>query len=258
MRRAAANRAEAPAARVRRRRSRRSHRTARDGGARDRHAIARVVVAAHGRDDPARERRGRQLERALAVGRAHAVEPGDALARSEPPAAERPARVAGAGRGGAAPDLVDPAASARGCGRRGCRSRAGRPSRSARVGAGSEVAQPQRDPACCERAPPAPCRHRRRSADRATGNAGVPRAGRFLNRLPVAEHHELLDLRRGRAGGRRRGAEPPPPGRRGSAPRALTATAPPRRARRGRRRASAAAACATRTSASRLTQSTLR
>src|SRR5215210_7549222 len=72
----------------------------------DRHAVAGVVVAAH-RCEGASGRRARsQLERALAVARAYAVEPRDTLSAAEPATSERTADVTRARRGGAASDLV--------------------------------------------------------------------------------------------------------------------------------------------------------
>ena len=114
--------------------------------------------------------------------------------------------------------------------------------------AGSEVAQPQATRPCSARAPRAPCRHRRRSADRRRATLASPRAHRLLSALPVAEHDELLDLRAAApaAGGaaqshRHQAAE--------DHARALSWR---RRHRvelhRARRRASAGAACASRAS----------
>src|SRR4051812_34820285 len=75
---------------------------------------ALVVVAPHRHPDgAAAERLGLDPERALAAARLHAaIEPRDAGAVLEAPAAERPARVARAGRPDLVADLVDPAVDA--------------------------------------------------------------------------------------------------------------------------------------------------
>ena len=82
-----------------------------DLGARDGHAVAlRRRSRARLRSACPGSGRQLQLQRALAAAVAHAaVEPRDALARAQAPAAERPAGVGRAGARRAPADLVDPA-----------------------------------------------------------------------------------------------------------------------------------------------------